>query len=61
MLINAKAIEYITSDRFNVDFEELLTKRQNLLQPHITIKPIDSEVKEKLLSCFSKTPTLHLI
>ena len=54
MLINTntKCAEYLNENRFNIDFKDALIKKKGLLQPHITILPIDQSVKDKLLELF---------
>jgi len=36
MLINTKCVEYLTQNRFNIDFRDVLITRKDLLQLHIS-------------------------
>jgi hypothetical protein len=53
----ANAVEYVKANRFNVDFGSEIEKRRHLLQPMMTLEPIDDTVKVEIMKTLTSTDT----
>jgi hypothetical protein len=49
----SKAVQYVEANRFNVDFGSEIEKRRHLLNPMMTLEPIDEAVQLELLKNLS--------
>lgn len=47
---------YISDDRFNIDFRDEIIKRTDFFQPHFRLEPINNEIKQALLTKYPINP-----